>query len=124
MDKPGDNLTDIRLIYQERLVNPSRGVVGRRGRVGGKCVLLLAVYPQFIHSLSSCLDMEFFGGVGALTRVPSVVGHLPRVPDIGRVRTCVRLPGRLLPCDVDHITLLSLSVDISRDRPYCSTCKS
>ena len=60
------------------------------------CMLLLAVYPQLLHSLSSCLDMAFFGGISGLTCVPSVVGHLPRVPIIGHVRTLVRLPGAIV----------------------------
>ena len=60
------------------------------GRVVPVCLLLLAVYPQLLHSFSSCLDMAILGGISGLTHAPSVVDHLPRVPIIGHVRTLVR----------------------------------
>ena len=60
------------------------------------CMLLLAVYPQLLHSLSSCLDMAIYGGISGLTCVPSVVGQPSRVPIIGHVRTLVRLPGAIV----------------------------
>lgn len=42
--------------------------------------------------LFTCLDMAILGGIGAITCALGVVGQVSRVPDIGRVRTCVLVP--------------------------------